>query len=535
MKKQIIPFLALLVGGIALSACYGDKSSLDTGKLPEVVIDVAGTPYADGVIRVGYMEELALAPKVTKAGKEDHPDLSYRWTLNEIPDKVSSKVISEERDLDYVVQRAIMSNPYTLWLTVTDNATTMEYLYAWEMYVESSFGEGILVAYTRDGTTSDFALIMDSHVSADYQKETFIRDGLYEAANGVPVPALIKNACYTADAARWGIYQNIIRATTTEGILIVNCIDYSRMDDEMVYVPDNFVPDKFVKMRQASMLNAGPAGIYVMGQIDKKPTMPLLVLDNGGVADIKLSVDSHEQGDSPAAVWYHNGKFYRYNSPFSSPAIAAFDNTSITAAFDPTNLPGQECRAAGLSTDRTHTLLLKEIASGNHALYTFTREVNNYPDPTTPSVARAKIDIPASLNALLDQAVSIFFISDQAVMYVATTNAITPVIFAGGVVNAGTPYAIPAGETLVMAKLFQQGVYVDNRDVFEDSLEPRDPLPLNNRAVLFATSSGAYDSDVYVVPMVTNLASSGTLDTDPAKALKFPVEGKVLDIVMQGK
>jgi hypothetical protein len=330
----------------------------------------------------------------------------------------------------------------------------------------------------------------------------------------------------------------MIRATTTDGILYVNCMDYSRMDDEMVYIPGNFAPDKFVKAQQSILLNAGAAGIYVMTTPnDKKPVMPSLVPDNGGVADLKISNDSHQSGAFPNAIWYHNGKFYFYNGFLGMPPIGAFDNTSITAAFDPTNLPGQECQAAGLSTDKeTHTFLLKDIASGNYAIYTFAREVNNDPDPNTPAQAKARIAIPASLNSLLDAAVSIFFIADYAVMYVATANTITPIIFAGGVVTAGTAYNVPSGETLTMAKLFQEGVYADNRYMFDDPVYATlTPQPLTNRAVCFVTSTGAYENNAYIVPMITNLVSSGTLNTDASRTLKFTGFGKILDFTMQGK
>ncbi|MDR1274172.1 MAG: hypothetical protein LBK12_06440, partial [Odoribacteraceae bacterium] len=146
------------------------------------------------------------------------------------------------------------------------------------------------------------------------------------------------------------------------------------------------------------------------------------------------------------------------------------------------------------------------------------------------------IAIPASFNALLDAAVSIFFINDYAVMYVATANAITPLIFAGGVVSAETTYNVPSGETLTMAKLFQEGVYADHRYIFDDpDWAELTPQPLTNRAVCFVTSTGAYENNAYIIPMVTNLASSGTLNTDASKTLKFTGFGKILDFTMQGK
>ncbi len=539
MKKQIIPVLLVLIYGLTLSSCYDDKSSLDADKLPEVVIDVTGTAYPNGVIHAGYMEKLTLSPKITKDGAENRTDLSYKWSLAQTPSSMDHDVISEEKELDYVIRRAIEPKAYKLWLTVTDNGNTMEYQYFWDLYVESTFGEGILVSYTKDGTTSDFALIMDPQISSDYNKPASVREGLYQAANGGPISSLIRNTCYTADAYRWSSYQNIIRATKSDGgILFVNCKDYSRMDDEMIFVPTGFVADKFIKVNSGTIFNAGAAGVYLMDMNSKKPAMPALVHDNGGVADMKISGDSFDGSESPAAIWYHNGKFYRFNSNFSSPKVSAFDNTGITAAFDPTNLPNKECKAAGLSSDKeTHTFLMKDKTSGSYAIYTFSKEVTNWSDPdlSLPARAKAKIDIPASLNTMLNDAVSVFFINDYPVMYVATQTVITPVIFGGGVVTTGTAYSVPAGESLTIAKLFQQGVYVDNREEFDSSYSERISLPLNNRAVYFATSTGQYTGNVYVVPMVTNQVSSGTLDTSPAKILKFTGFGKILEMTVQGK
>ena len=165
MKKQIISILLVLMTGSTLFSCYEDKSTQDTSELLEVIIDVTGTPYPNGRINFGYMEELNLSPKVTKNGQEAHADLSYKWSLNFIPGKIDHEVISEERELNYTLIRSIEATPYSLWLTVTDNKTTMEYQCFWNLYVESLFGEGILVAYTKDGTTSDLALIMDTPIS----------------------------------------------------------------------------------------------------------------------------------------------------------------------------------------------------------------------------------------------------------------------------------------------------------------------------------------------------------------------------------
>ena len=155
---KTIYYLLLLVLGYGLVSCYDDKSTYDTKEIPNVELDLNGVSETQ---YVAYLGKLHIDIPVKKNGTPDHPDLEYKWEIELSSSAGLREVLSNERVLDTIASMPIQASGYTLTLEVTDKVSTLKYYSVFSLVVESQFGEGIIVAHSRDGVTSDLSLIMD--------------------------------------------------------------------------------------------------------------------------------------------------------------------------------------------------------------------------------------------------------------------------------------------------------------------------------------------------------------------------------------
>lgn len=309
MKKYIVNYLFLFVSTFALLSCYEDKSKLDTNKLPEVRIEIDG--YDDGKIKVGFNQLLEIKPRIYKQNVENHSDLDVKWELSQFDSVDDFETISSTFNLDYVVNRGITSKPYILKLTIWDKKVDYKYYKYFELYVSSSYGEGIIVSYTDDNINSDIALIMDQQISDSYKNSTpLIRKDLYSLQNGEKIDALITSSCYTKFGGTSPTYWF---ALSNGGYLSLDCEAYNKNDAEMIFTPEGFRAGLFTNSHQYLMLFASD-GLYKIGKInDRKPTVPSMSASAGAApSNYMVSTDSYSQGDGPNIVWYNenNGSFY---------------------------------------------------------------------------------------------------------------------------------------------------------------------------------------------------------------------------------
>lgn len=136
-----------------------------------------------------------------------------------------------------------------------------------------------------------------------------------------------------------------------------------------------------------------------------------------------------------------------------------------------------------------------------------------------------KYDIPAEGKALIDKAVSVFFAANQAILYIATPTGIYAINFAGAkaTVNATPVFTPTAGETITKAKLYRQGVDMQDESMLTDGNFAE--LPLNRKAVMVATQRSDYEGKLSLVPM----KQVGTGNLDASGAQTWTGFGKILD------
>ncbi len=528
MKKIQKYFLIMTLLFTAFS-CYEDKSTLDTNPLPEVKITFDDR-FDDMSVTVGYGDKLTIEPTVTKGGKENHSDLEYKWSLSRTtdPEALDFEELSTEKNFDKEILRAIeSSDQYVLKYEVTDKA--VDFTYSKYIYVSvfSSYGEGILVSYTEDGATSDLALIMDTPISNDYLgTEPNIRTGLYSAGNnGEKIPSLVTGNTYLKLAYKPSHWFSL----ESGELFKVNNEVYKREATEMIYQPDGFRAERFVTCYQYHFAFT-PLGVYDMSKtLEMVPIGMSMTAENGGVpSNYQVSFDSHSQGSAPNMIWYNEefGSFFHASSFSMVPA--KYTTAAVGSLFDWANIPNKESKGAQISVDgNTHVHLLRDKTSGNYTIYGIARPAV-YGESAYPSVMS---EVPTSANSIIDNAVSIFFMHNYPVMFVATKTDIYAINFASSNATLSeSRYSVSSGE-IAVAKLYQQGAYMNDWSDIDYGYTAEHAL--NNKAVYIGVNDGNNGS-VILIPIHTTLASSGVLETDASKMYKYEGFGKILDISTQG-
>ena len=154
-RNNILIWISVLFLALVFSACYDDESTYDTNIIPEVVIDTTGIPARHSVF---FNHTMTLEPKIYKKGDPD-AELEYLWRIDVSSSDTTRMVLGHEPKLNAKITVSPNTLDYTLSLTVTDKSNGLQYYMYWKVFVSSEFGEGLIVADTKNGSTSDLSLI----------------------------------------------------------------------------------------------------------------------------------------------------------------------------------------------------------------------------------------------------------------------------------------------------------------------------------------------------------------------------------------
>lgn len=532
MKTYIYMLLFALVNGFW--GCYDDESTYDTATLPDVKIDVENVSKN---IDVSYLGNLKLDIPVSKDGIADHADLGYEWKIElSSTDKVV-EVLSNERVLDVTATMPIQANAYTLLLTVTDSATDLRYLASFSVFVSSEFRDGLVVAHSRDGQTSDLTLIMDEHLTLGHTGEEKVVSDIY-ASKGAAFPDKIKTMTYTISGSTYGNYTNILWVTGEQGIYRIDIKDYAYTDTKSI-VPmesESLVAEGFYPSSQTTLMVANQKVYMHLRQNDQifiKPERPMNDqgvesnhADNGVIA---VAIGDN-MGNSGNAVWYDSKQecFGRFNSYYASPKFALFSQSEYNEAFpfNPARVPNKTAVAGGMMGGEVLTMLLKDKSSQDYEFYLFKYVPTEYSTYLTPYM---KYTVPSALKSVLDAAVSFSFSTVDPILYVATKTDVYAVRMNLTELSYESTYTVVNGEEISLIKVFQEGWYSMCPDDYMNGWR-EEVLPLHTKALLIATQSGN-NGKVYLVPS----KDSGTGNLDKANQIVYEGFGVISDMIMQGK
>lgn len=530
--KRIL-YLLLLVLTISIEACYDDTSTYDTGVLPEIKINLDNI---EENLHVAYLGNLKIDIPVSKDGQVDHPDLAYLWELESSGLENIKEVVSRERILDVTVTVPISAAGYDLLLTVTDSATSLQYFAKFKVVVESEFGEGLLVAHSSNGQTSDLSLIMDEHLTKNFTGERKVFHHIY-ASQGKEFPDKMLNMLYTISGATWGSYENIIWGVGEKDVYRINLKDFSYVTTKSI-VPladASFKGNAFYPAPQATLLVANTS-VYQHGrQNDKMFVKPERITNSSGMESnsvdngIVATVTGDFTGHRAEGVWYdsHGGCFGRYNSMFSVPKCQLYSSSEYrtTFPFDPSNIVGKKAIAGGRMEEDGLAILLKDQSTGGYEIYIFKTKNPDY-NIVAPT-PYALYYVPMELKEILDNAVSFTFSTVDPIMYVATKTEVYAVRMSLGSLQYESKYMVIPGEEISIVQFYQQGRARMDASSFDKEI---DELPLNEKAILLVTHEEG-DGKIRLIPQKD--LGTGNLDKD--KEVLYDGFGEISCIVVQGK
>ncbi|KIO47357.1 PKD-like family lipoprotein [Sanguibacteroides justesenii] len=533
--KNIFYLLVLLLSS-GLWSCYDDKSTYDTEKLPEIKIDLENISE---VQNVNYLGNLKLDIPITKNGQANHPDLGYLWKIQLGTSSLDyvTEELSHERILDVTATMPINAGGYKLLLTVTDSATTLQYFASFTVVVTSEFGEGLVVAHSCDGQTSDLSLVMDENLTKDFTGERKVISDIY-ASKGEVFPDKIKNMMYTVSGSTYGNYRNILWVAGEKGVYRIDVEDYSYTDTKSI-VPmadASFEADAFYPSIQATLMVANHQVYQHNRQNDNMFVKPekvtnVLGLESNHVDNaILAAVAGDFAGHRAGAVWYDSqmGCFARFNSLFAAPKCQLFSSSEYnqTFPFDPSNIRGKEAVAGGVMERDGLAMVLRDKTTREYEIYIFKTQNSNY-DLVAPT-PYALYQVPAGLKSIMDAAVSYTFSSVDPIMYVATETDVYAVRMSLGSLTYESKYTVADGEKITIVQFYQQGRYTMSPSDFDGDVSSL--VPLNAKAVLIATQAGEAGK-VYLVPQ----KDLGTGNLDKGKQIAYDGFGIISNIVVQGK
>ena len=254
MRKHTL-YLLLAGWGLLAASCYDDKSTLQTTHIPPVEIEVPEAIASQ--LTVVHNARLDITGiRITKDGRENPEELTYEWTVSQTDNDSEAISLATTREFHEVIDLPISSKGYLFLLTVTDTAHDLKYQYKWTLIVTAQFNEGLVVAYTRDGTTSDLGLIMHPQLTETYSgaEQGTVEKELISRCNGSPFPSAVTHMLYTYDKTD---KKNILWVSTDDDLMRVETDYYEILghkEDAFVYLPGKLDIRSLLNTYQCTMI-----------------------------------------------------------------------------------------------------------------------------------------------------------------------------------------------------------------------------------------------------------------------------------------
>lgn len=536
-KSKLIYTLGLAVLCGLFSSCYEDLSTDASVKIGEVVIDTTGFGFTNSLIEFPQGNILSLNPVVTQTGVQS-PDLSYEWRLA-LTSNWSNKeyaVVGTEKNLSAFINKNPSSEPYFLWYVVTDKSTGLQYSKTWKLMVTSSAGDGLLVADTQDGTTSDITLVRANCLSSNYNGGIFYKRDGYSGMNGSKMNGLITQLLYSklyiGTSASYWVY-----AMTDKTLVRLDPETYgiSKSYNEIFFVAPDAPAPKTIQNGSQDMFYVDGTdlySLYISGSSTSYQIGSSLNYVKPGSTVLKnvpnkyfLSFAS-ENNASPVATFYDEtqGKFdalFGLSNTLSIGSVIA--NTEAVNAYNPVSIPNMEAIGSGPATNNRHLHVLKNKSTAEVAFYTM---VAGYDDVNGANVQSVSKYTTASCPNIAS-ALGFETCENRDVVYYATPSAVYGAFISGTGVSGSVRFTPPSGETVTCIKLFREAWYLLNT-----TDETKTAMAENCNQLLVATyNSSTKEGKVYALP-ITNI--SGALGT-PTADKTFSGFGRITAMATQGK
>lgn len=221
MKKWLY---ICLVFQLFCIGCFEDESSLEIRSLNPIRIENISL---SGTYSLYMGDTLRVEPLVFCEGVPD-AEMDFEWKLS--GGTMVPTVLDSTMYLCTKIAVPPTRQPYTLKFTITDKTTGIARIETFSINILSPYGEGIIVADTRDGQTTDLSLVMSREFSADIPKEDSrirIFRNIWSQNNGAPLAGKVLD-CTTSDYGG----NRSMTILTTEHILRADYYDFVNIPEE---------------------------------------------------------------------------------------------------------------------------------------------------------------------------------------------------------------------------------------------------------------------------------------------------------------
>ena len=226
MRKLIYVCIVLIA---FCTSCFDDESNLDIKELNPIRIE--NIDLRKNFFSLFMGDTLRIEPLVFCEGIPDS-ELAYEWQLS------GGTIVPTVIDSTMYLCAEITAPPYStgggyfLKFTITDKTTGISRIEPFYVEVLSPYGEGILIADTKDdGLHSDISLVMSREVSSSItstNSKINIFRNLWSKNNGAPLDGRVLDAITSI----YGTNRSLT-VVTTEHIYRADNIDFINIPSEM--------------------------------------------------------------------------------------------------------------------------------------------------------------------------------------------------------------------------------------------------------------------------------------------------------------
>lgn len=502
----------VVVAGI-FQSCYSDRSTLDLNPISGVNIDTTDMVN----FSVYQFDFLKVIPKLQMGSLKD-TDLIYEWKINLVPDDTLYQIISNDRNLDYEVKFKPNTSGKThqLYYTVTDKNTGLDYIMTWPVTVLNNIGEGLIIAETYDGNSTEISHIMSPEVTTGFNDVSVKYEVFSSLNNGIRIDGLIKDMRFTKI---YGV--DALLGITDTDIYRINTIDYTlggKNNDLFFTSKATYLPQSLGGVRQNDLLiEGGKLTATFLGAstkfglpFDSQFTVPTYVASNPFTYNPLPIILSFYDEVNGHFVYQPSFNSWGDRNMYVTPSV-------IDGPFNPSELPNKINLAASVSTEGEFRHLLKDQNSSAVEIFILDSGQDNYPTVIAPA-PKSVYDISNAPD--IQNASHFVFLDNQRIMYYASGSKIYAVLYAGTTPVIEHRYTIPDGAEITTMQVFQQADYPYKSD-------PNQYLASNNKQLIVSTYGS--EGTVYLLPFV----NVGIGNINKANIRKFTGFGRISAITTQ--
>lgn len=500
MKKSFLfTSLSVIILLLTTVSCYEDNSTLDVNTINEVVIDTTGVSK----LSVFQFENLQVTPNLD-FGDLSESDLSYEWLLNFSPNDTVFALVGEQKNLDYEVRLPPNKSGtnHLLYYKITDNQNNLTYSVAWPLTVKNNIGEGLVIAETSDGLTTDISHIMSPEVTAGYTGES-VKHHVYSAINATTFDGLIKQLQF---ATIYGV--DAVLGITDNSMIRINTLDYTfggKNEDLFFAVNPNLQAGSLNATIQTDVFVGNGKLIPTYLGASKKFGLPM---DFDYQVPAEIALNGFNVSSKPVVLNFYD----ELNESFIYLPTFKFGDTqmkpvpgSTTGAFNPENVKNKENVAANVSNTGDFRHLLRDKTTNELTLYILDGGVYEYPSPIPPA---PKAAFSLATAPEIDSATHFVFLEDQRILYYATNTKIYAMLYTSNTPTFELKYTAPAGEEITTLQVYKQAGYPHDRRAANEY------IATNNKQLILSTHNGS-EGKVSILPLIN--FGVGNIDTSNIK------------------